>query len=138
MKKYFIKDSGKEVKLGDFISVEHNRSNGYVSYDGVFDEDVLNLLIKDDLIEVKEVQPTVHTKSNVSKDTQKDIDDFFNLLDTHIAAPEKSTKPTKPTESKAIMHKIKAIHNQIDALEYGLHEARKTLDELKDMLKSKQ
>lgn len=136
MKKYFIK--GKEVKLGDFISVEHNRSNGYVSYEGVFDEDVLNLLIKDDLIEVKEVQPTVHTKSNVSKDTQKDIDDFFNLLDTLNAAPEKPTKPTKPTESKVIMHKIKAIHNQIDALEYGLHEARKTLDELKDMLKSKQ
>lgn len=138
MKKYFIKDSGKEVKLGDFISVKHNRSNGYVSYEGVFDKDILDLLIKDDLIEVKEVQPTVHTKSDVSKVTQKDIDDFFNLLDTHIAIPEKPTKPTKPTESKAIMHKIKAIHNQIDALEYGLHEARKTLDELKDMLKSKQ
>lgn len=138
MKKYFIKDSGKEVKLGDFISVEHNRSNGYVSYEGVFDKDILDILIKEDLIEVKEVQPTVHTKSGVSKDTQKDIDNFFNLLDTHIATPEKPTKPTKPTESKVIMHKIKAIHNHIDALEYGLHEARKTLDELKDMLKSKQ
>lgn len=135
MKKYFIKDSGKEVKLGDFISVEHNMSNGYVSYEGVFDEDILDLLIKDDLIEVKEVQPTVHTKSNVSKDIQKDIDDFFNLLNTLNAAPE---KPTKPTESKVIMHKIKAVHNQIDVLEYGLHEARKTLDELKGMLKSKQ
>lgn len=133
MKKYFIKDSGKEVKLGDFISVMHNRSNGYVSYEGVFDEDILDLLIKDDLIEVKEVQPTVHTKSNVSKDTQKDIDDFFNLLDTLNAAPEKPTKPTKPTEFKTIMHKIKAIHNQIGVLECGLHEVRKTLDELKDM-----
>lgn len=135
MKKYFIKDSGKEVKLGDFISVKHNRSNGYVSYEGVFDKDILDLLIKDDLIEVKEVQPAVHIKSKVSKDTQKNIDDFFNLLDALNAAPE---KPTKPTESKVIMHKIKVIHNHIDALEYGLHEARKTLDELKDMLKSKQ
>lgn len=135
MKKYFIKDSGKEVKLGDFISVKHNRSNGYVSYEGVFDKDILDLLIKDDLIEVKEMQPTVHTKSDVSKDTQKDIDYFFNHLFAHDAAPEKLTKPT---ESKAIMHKIKAIHNQIGALEYGLHDARKTLDELKDMLKSKQ
>lgn len=136
MKKYFIKKTNEEVKAGDIIEIDHG---GYAHVVMKVDQEDLDNFIEDNFLIVKDVPcKKCCSKSGVSKDTQKDIDDFFNLLDTHIAAPEKSTKPTKPTESKAIMHKIKAIHNHIDALEYGLHEARKTLDELKDMLKSKQ
>lgn len=112
MKKYFIPGKDEELKFGERYTLhkvtEDDYSKREVTWKGVFDEEVVPLLLSEDLIEEKEVD----------EGSDNDIDDYYIFNEATEMIELMSENLQILTDiNRTLVDKITGLEEKIDILQ---------------------